>query len=129
MKLDDKDSRSLRLLPWTNEHGAPCYLSTDDPRSRMSLLADEVEAGLLDSAEYVLGEARALLAEEKAGEGELRFAGVRLAESLEDALRIAESRGTRLEAELTAELTRGAAGSRGCGAPGRARTDGANGRP
>ncbi|QEU76755.1 hypothetical protein CP967_25250 [Streptomyces nitrosporeus] len=93
----------MRLLPWTNAQGAPCYLSTDDPHSRMSRLADEVEADLLDSAEYVLKEARTLLAEPKAGEGELRFAGVRLAESLEDTLRIAAGRGVRLDAELMRE--------------------------
>lgn len=91
----DAKGRPMRLLPWTNEGGAPCYLSTDDPGSRMSRLADEVEADLLDSAEYVLSEARVLLADAGAGARELRFAGVRLAESLQDALRIAASRGAR----------------------------------
>ncbi|WP_406380986.1 hypothetical protein [Streptomyces sp. NBC_01618] len=97
----DAKGRPMRLLPWVNQSGAPCYLSTDDPDSRMSRLADEVEADLLDSAEYVLTEARELLAEATAGERELRFAGVRLAESLRDTLRIATSRGERLEAGLT----------------------------
>ncbi|WP_405688500.1 hypothetical protein [Streptomyces sp. NBC_00057] len=91
----------MRLLPWVSQSGAPCYLSTDDPDSRMSRLADEVEADLLVSAEYVLTGARALLAEAAVGERELRFAGVRLAESLRDTLRIATSRGERLEAGLT----------------------------
>lgn len=96
----DAKGRRMRLLPWVNQGGAPCYLSTDDPDSRLSRLADEVEADLLDSAEYVLTEARALLAETVVGERELRFAGVRLAESLRDTLRIATSRGERLEAWL-----------------------------
>ncbi|MFD7867250.1 hypothetical protein [Streptomyces sp. NPDC059783] len=96
----DSEGRPMRLLPWTGESGAPCYLSTDDPGSRMSRLADDVEADLLDSAQYVLGEARALLAETGVGTRELRFTGVRLAESLQDALRIAESRGYRLAPAL-----------------------------
>ncbi|MFB6818936.1 hypothetical protein ACFCV8_30800 [Streptomyces sp. NPDC056347] len=87
----------MRLLPWVGEGGVPCYLSTDDPDSRLSRLADDVEASLLESAAYVLDEARALLAESVVGERELRFAGVRLAESLRDTLRIANSRGERLE--------------------------------
>ncbi|MEU9758537.1 hypothetical protein [Streptomyces sp. NPDC047985] len=97
----DAQGRPMRLLPWTNERGGPCYLSTGDPSSRLSLLADEVEADLLASADYVLIEARALLAENAVEEQELRFAGVRLAESLRDTLRIATSRGERLEAGLT----------------------------
>ncbi|MFE6976559.1 hypothetical protein [Streptomyces sp. NPDC057682] len=92
----------MRLLPWTGESGNPCYLSTDNPDSRMSRLADEVETDLLDSAEYVLTEARTLLAEAGVGTRELRFAGVWLAESLQTALRIAESRGHRLAPALTA---------------------------
>ncbi|MFE7626647.1 hypothetical protein [Streptomyces sp. NPDC057509] len=91
----------MRLLPWVGESGAPCYLSTDDPGGRMSRLADEVETDLLDSAQYVLTEARALLAETGVGTRELRFTGVRLAESLRDTLRIAESRGYRLAPALT----------------------------
>ncbi|MFJ7627292.1 hypothetical protein ACIQZN_12440 [Streptomyces sp. NPDC097595] len=90
----------MRLLPWVGESGTPCYLSSDDPGGRMSRLADEVETDLLDSAQYVLREARALLAETGLGTRELRFTGVRLAESLQDALRIAESRGYRLAPAL-----------------------------
>ncbi|MEU5085943.1 hypothetical protein [Streptomyces sp. NPDC021356] len=96
MILDGRDGTPLRLLPWTRPDGAPCYLSTDDPYSRLSRLADEVEADLLDSAEFVLAEARPLLADEATSEGELRFAGVQLAAALTDALRIAASRGARL---------------------------------
>ncbi|MER5751197.1 hypothetical protein [Streptomyces sp. NPDC002088] len=93
--LRDGTGTALRLLPWTTPEGLPCYLSTDDPNSRLSRLADEVEADLLDSAESVLFAARALLDEPEARRRELRFAGVRMAEALADALRIAGSRGHR----------------------------------
>ncbi|SDO28400.1 hypothetical protein SAMN04487981_109365 [Streptomyces sp. cf386] len=86
----------LRLLPWTTPDGRPCYLSADHAESRLSRMADELEAELLGSAEYVLDAAKSLLDEPSAGRRELRFAGVRLAEALGDALRIAESRGARL---------------------------------
>lgn len=94
--MRDGEGDRLRLLPWTTPDGGPCYLSTDDAGSRMSRLADELEAELLESAEYVLGEARPMLAEVGLGKRELRFVGMRLAEALGDALRIAESRGARL---------------------------------
>ncbi|MFH9132477.1 hypothetical protein [Streptomyces sp. NPDC017524] len=96
MMFDGK-GRALRLLPWTNDFGGPCWLSTTDPGSRVSRMADELEAAMIASAEEVLSEARELLAESAVGERELRFAGARLAESLGDTLRIAASRGGRLE--------------------------------
>ncbi|MGY3201199.1 hypothetical protein ACVW19_001714 [Streptomyces sp. TE5632] len=67
MIRDGRDGTPLRLLPWTTPEGAPCYLSTDDPHSRLSRLADELEADLLDSAETVLTQAKPLLADECAG--------------------------------------------------------------
>ncbi|MFS8202894.1 hypothetical protein ACLVWQ_29935 [Streptomyces sp. CWNU-52B] len=94
--MRDGSGAPLRLLPWTTPEGAPCYLSTDDSGSRLSRMADELEADLLDSAEFVLTESKPLLAEMGVGEWELRFTGVRLAEALGDALRIAASRGARL---------------------------------
>ncbi|WP_406140558.1 hypothetical protein [Streptomyces sp. NBC_01089] len=93
----DGQGRALRLLPWTNERGGPCWLSTTDPDSHLSRMADELEADMIASAECVLEQARELFAETAVGERELRFAGTRLAESLGDTLRIAESRGGRLE--------------------------------
>ncbi|MFD3646673.1 hypothetical protein ACFWVT_03865 [Streptomyces cyaneofuscatus] len=62
-------------------------------------MADELEAAMIASAEEVLAEAKELLAESVVEEQELRFAGTRLAESLGDTLRIAASRGGRLESE------------------------------
>lgn len=96
MIRDARDGTPLRLLPWTTPEGTPCYLSTDDPHSRLSCLADELEADLLDSAETVLAHAKPLLVDGCAGERELRFTCTRLAEALTDALRIATSRGARL---------------------------------
>ncbi|MFC7828547.1 hypothetical protein [Streptomyces sp. NPDC057375] len=87
---------SLRLLPWTAPEGNPCYLSTDDSRSLLSRLADDVEAAQLDSGEQVLAGARAVLGDRKAGERVVRFALTRATESLEDVLRVAVSRGGRV---------------------------------
>ncbi|CAM5732271.1 MULTISPECIES: hypothetical protein [Streptomyces] len=88
----------LRLLPWTTPEGNPCYLSTDRDDSRLSRLADDVEADQLDSGEQVLAGARAVLGDPKAGERAVRFALTRATESLEDVLRVAVSRGGRVRA-------------------------------
>ncbi|MHB9860725.1 hypothetical protein [Streptomyces sp. YIM S03343] len=86
----------LRLLPWTNPEGKPCYLSTDSSLSRLSLLADDVEAAQLDSGRQVLAGARVVLTDPDAGEQAVRFALTRSLESLRDALHVAVSRGARL---------------------------------
>ncbi|GAB2752848.1 hypothetical protein [Streptomyces bullii] len=87
----------MRLLPWTGPDGKPCYLSTDNPHSPLSRLADEIEAAQLHSAEQVLAGARAVLGDAEAGERAVRFALTRAAECLEDVLRVAVSRGARTE--------------------------------
>lgn len=89
----------MRLLPWTGDDGKPCYLSSDDPHSPLSRLADDIEAAQLRSAGQVLAGARAVLGDAGAGERAVRFALVRTAESLEDVLRVAVSRGARLPGE------------------------------
>ncbi|WP_121747774.1 hypothetical protein [Streptomyces sp. E2N166] len=86
----------LRLLPWSTPEGKPCYLSTDSGQSRLSRLADDIEAAQLDSGEQVLAGSRAVLADRKAGERAVRFALVRATEALADLLRIAVSRGERV---------------------------------
>jgi hypothetical protein len=91
-----QDAYELRLLPWTTSDGKPCYLSTDNDHSKLSLLADDVEAAQLDSGEQVLLGARAVLADPRAGERAVRFALTRAVESLTDALRVAASRGRRI---------------------------------
>ncbi|MFF5966821.1 hypothetical protein ACFY64_24435 [Streptomyces collinus] len=83
----------MRLLPWTGTDGKACYLSTDDPGSLLSRLADDVEAAQLASAETVLAGARAVLHDDRSGERAVRFALTRAVESLGDVLRIAVSRG------------------------------------
>ncbi|MGK5696800.1 hypothetical protein ACSNOJ_28600 [Streptomyces sp. URMC 128] len=87
----------MRLLPWTGADGKPCYLSTDDPDSRLSRLADDIEAAQLASAEQVLAGAEAVLRDAEAGERAVRFALVRALESLGDVLRVAVSRGERID--------------------------------
>jgi hypothetical protein len=85
----------MRLLPWTGAGGQPCYLSTDNPHSALSRLADDIEAAQLASAEQVLEGSRAVLRDRGAGEHAVRFALVRAVESLSDVLRVAVSRGER----------------------------------
>lgn len=87
---------TLRLLPWTTPEGKPCYLSADSGRSRLALLADDVEEAQLGSGEQVLVGARAVLADAGAGEHAVRFALTRAVESLSEVLRIAVSRGLRI---------------------------------
>ncbi|MFJ7077988.1 hypothetical protein [Streptomyces sp. NPDC098781] len=86
----------LRLLPWTTPDGKPCYLSADSDHSRLTRLADDMEAAQLDSGEQVLVGARAVLADPVAGEVAVRFALTRAVESLDEALRVAVSRGRRI---------------------------------
>jgi len=71
-------------------------LSTDDPGSFLSRLADDFEAAQLAMGAHVLEEARKVLDDLMSPHAEVRYAGVRLAECLDDVLRIAESRGLRL---------------------------------
>ncbi|MGW5471813.1 hypothetical protein [Streptomyces chartreusis] len=86
----------LRLLPWTTPDGNPCYLSSDSDHSTLSRLADDLEMAQLGSGEQVLVGARAVLADPAAGERAIRFALTRAVESLDDALRVAVSRGRRM---------------------------------
>ncbi|MFC4508490.1 MULTISPECIES: hypothetical protein [Streptomyces] len=90
-----------RLLPWPTPEGKPCYLVTDDTGSRLSRLADDLEAVQLATGTDVLGLAREVLDDPGSPYTEVRYAGIRLAECLTDALRVAESRGLRLPAPGT----------------------------
>lgn len=92
---------TLRLLPWRSPDGKPCYLSTDENGGYLSRLADDMEAMQLATAEDILNLTRPVLADPTAPYTEVRYAGLRLAECLTDALRVAESRGLRLPAPAT----------------------------
>ncbi|MEU8705994.1 hypothetical protein [Streptomyces sp. NPDC048565] len=85
-----------RLLPWPSPDGQPCFLVTDDESSHLSQVADEMEAAQLDMGAEVLDNALAVLGDTMSPYSEVRYAGIRLAECLGDALRVAESRGMRL---------------------------------
>ncbi|MFI2432324.1 hypothetical protein [Streptomyces sp. NPDC018693] len=86
---------ALRLLPWTNPDGKPCYLSTDGT-GPIARLADEMEAVQLSMAVELLGHADALLSEPRATAAELRYLTRRLCDCLRDVKRVAESRGARV---------------------------------
>ena len=85
-----------RLLPWPSPEGKPSYLVTDHDGGYLSRLADDLEATQLATGTDVLGLARAVLDDPTSPYTEVRYAGIRLAECLTDALRVAESRGLRL---------------------------------
>lgn len=86
-----------RLLPWEDAVGKPCFLNTDDSGGSLSSLADEIEMVQLDDGADVLVGARAVLADDAAGEYALRRGLKAATEALGDVLRIADSRGGRLE--------------------------------
>ncbi|WP_445520175.1 hypothetical protein [Streptomyces sp. NEAU-174] len=90
-------SAQPRLLPWPGPAGKPCYLVSDAGNTGyLSRLADEMEAVQLQMGAELIGHARLLLRDRKAGTGELRYLSNRLIEALQDALQVAESRGGRL---------------------------------
>ncbi|MFI1097395.1 hypothetical protein [Streptomyces sp. NPDC020917] len=84
-----------RLLPWTTAEGKPCYLMGGD-RGYVSRVADNVESVQLGMATDLLDHAADLLADDAATPPQMRFLSERLAESLREVHRIAESRGARL---------------------------------
>ncbi|MFC8490965.1 hypothetical protein ACFUJU_09190 [Streptomyces sp. NPDC057235] len=86
----------LRLLPWAGPNGKPCFLSTDDNESRLSNLADTLEATYLDLAAETLNHATEVLNLPEAGPEDLRAVSSDLTEALGHVLRVAESRGQRL---------------------------------
>lgn len=87
-------TQPLRLLPWTGPEGKPCYLATDG-QGPLSRLADSIESIQLGMGRDLLGHAQALLTEQSASHTELHFLASRLTEALDDALRVAVSRGSR----------------------------------
>ncbi|MEU0371537.1 hypothetical protein ABZ070_14985 [Streptomyces sp. NPDC006283] len=100
---------AARLLPWTAEQGKPCYV-VGDGTGYVSRLADDIESIQLGMAGDLLGHAGELLADRRVTGAELRYLACRLSESLRDVMRVAESRGARLEAVVA-----GAGGRQGRG--------------
>ena len=88
-----------RLLPWVREDGRPCYLLGGG--GHVSRIADDIEGVQLDMAAELLGHAADLLADVHATAPQVHFLADRLAESLRDVHRIAESRGARLQGSET----------------------------
>lgn len=88
----------LRLLPWSGPEDKPCYLSTDDPDSYMSRLADNIEAIQLGTAAELLEEASKTLDARDTDPSGLRQLGHELTGALRDVLRVAVSRGHLLAA-------------------------------
>ncbi|MEU2655871.1 hypothetical protein ABZ615_11125 [Streptomyces sp. NPDC007325] len=86
----------LRLLPWSGPDGKPCFLSTDDSNSLVSCLADDMEEAQLFVAAELVAHALETLAGEEVQLERLRCLATALTEALEDALRVAQSRGLRL---------------------------------
>ena len=84
-----------RLLPWTGTEGKSCYLITDDRDGPVSRLADATESVQLGMGGQLLAHAREILP--VIPPGEVRFLAECLAHALDDVLRVAESRGRRLE--------------------------------
>ncbi|GGZ52709.1 hypothetical protein [Streptomyces rubiginosohelvolus] len=86
----------LRLLPWSGPGDKPCYLSTDDPYSYMSRLADNIEANQLGTASELLEEASEALDNQDTSPDEMRCLVKALTGALRDVYRVATSRGRLL---------------------------------
>ncbi|MET4661217.1 hypothetical protein ABID80_004948 [Streptomyces sp. PvP037] len=96
----------LRLLPWTGPDGKPCFLSTDDNGGHMSRLADNMESVQLGMATELLGQAVEILAEADTDPNDLRLLTKDLTGALRDTLRVATSRGHRLDSRSTDHRSR-----------------------
>jgi hypothetical protein len=90
-------AEELRLLPWANPDGHPCYLSTDGG-GYLATLADGIEEVQLTMGQELLDHARGVLAPgaRVLSDVEYRWLACRLTEALTDALRVADSRGQRI---------------------------------
>lgn len=95
MTYDIEGRGEARLLPWVGPEGKRCYVVTDGV-GYVSRVADTVERLQLGMADGLLDHAAEMLADRRATSAQLRFLLARMAESLADVRRIAESRGARL---------------------------------
>ncbi|MFE7813058.1 hypothetical protein ACFU5P_14030 [Streptomyces sp. NPDC057433] len=99
-------SNELRLLPWTGPDGKPCFLSTDDNGGHMSRLADNIESAQLSMATALLDQALDILAQGETDPDDLRLLTKDLTGALRDTLRVATSRGHRLDSRSTDQRRR-----------------------
>ncbi|MEU5752165.1 hypothetical protein [Streptomyces sp. NPDC047829] len=98
-------SNELRLLPWTGPDDKPCFLSTDDSGGYMSRLADNIESVQLGTATQLLDQAIDMLATDTAPE-DMQLLAKNLTGALRDTLRVATSRGHRLDSRSTDHRSR-----------------------
>lgn len=87
----------VRRLPWSDGEGRACYV-VGRGSGRVSRMADAIESAQLDRAADLLDEAVTLFAEGEAPQADIRGLAERLARSLHEAYRVAESRGVLLRA-------------------------------
>ncbi|MFJ8022011.1 hypothetical protein [Streptomyces sp. NPDC096311] len=92
--MDAEARREPRLLPWSGAEDKACYLITDDHGGPVSRLADATESIQLGMGTQLLAHAHDMLPDTPPGD--LRFLAECLTGALHDALRVAESRGRRL---------------------------------
>ncbi|AKH83183.1 hypothetical protein AA958_14145 [Streptomyces sp. CNQ-509] len=87
----------VRLLPWTSLEGKPCYL-LGGGSGYVSRIADDMERVQLKMAVELLGHATCMLDDDTTTLPQFRYLVARMAESLSDLHRVAESRGARIPA-------------------------------
>ncbi|WP_333770576.1 hypothetical protein [Streptomyces sp. IBSBF 2435] len=85
----------VRLLRWATAGGRPCFL-LGGGSGRVTRVADNIGSVRLATAADLLGHAADVFADHRVTGPQVRFLAGRLAESLRDVHRIAESRGARL---------------------------------
>ncbi|MFD5933592.1 hypothetical protein [Streptomyces sp. NPDC060333] len=86
----------LRLLPWSGPGGKPCFLSADNNDGYLSRLADNTESVQLGLGAELLEHAQEVLAGRRTSREELHLLASNLTNALQDAIRVATSRGRRL---------------------------------
>ncbi|MFJ7259628.1 hypothetical protein ACIQV2_05575 [Streptomyces globosus] len=90
-------SNELRLLPWSGPDDKPCYLSADSTNGYLSRLADNTEEIQLGLGAELVAHALEVLADVDPDPEELRLLATDLTGALRDAVRVATSRGHRLQ--------------------------------
>jgi hypothetical protein len=106
-----------RLLPWTDANGNPCYLTATDGNGPVARKADRIEAAQLELAGQLLDAAQEALRDDSLKATEFQELGNCLCAALGDALRVAASRGNRLDAQLCDETSELSGAGTGVDAP------------